>query len=48
MFRLASIVQGVYSRALQGNASSEKAMSMGAILEPLAGLAWAHAQKAGA
>ncbi|GAB4529433.1 MAG: phosphotransferase [Amphiplicatus sp.] len=48
MFRLASIAQGVYARALQGNASSERATSLGAQVAPLAALAWRHAQKAGA
>jgi len=35
-FRLASIVQGVAKRALQGNASSDYAASLGALVEPLA------------
>ncbi len=48
MFRLASIIQGVYARALQGNASSPKAMEMGAQVRPLAAMAWGFAQKAGA
>ncbi|MEO0878316.1 MAG: phosphotransferase family protein [Pseudomonadota bacterium] len=48
MFRLASIAQGVYARALQGNASSEKAIQMGGQIKPLADLAWSYAQKAGA
>jgi aminoglycoside phosphotransferase (APT) family kinase protein len=48
MFRLASIAQGVYARALQGNASSEQAIKMGAQIAPLAALARSHAQKAGA
>lgn len=48
MFRLASIAQGVYARALQGNASSDQAIKMGAQISPLAGLAWFYAQKAGA
>lgn len=48
MFRLASIAQGVYARALQGNASSDQAIKMGAQIAPLAGLAWFYAQKAGA
>jgi len=47
-FRLASIVQGVYSRALQGNASNAKAMEMGAAVEPLAVAAWGFAKNAGA
>ncbi len=48
MFRLASIVQGVYARSLQGNASSPAAKEMGAQVKPLAALAWGFAQKAGA
>lgn len=48
MFRLASIAQGVYARALQGNASSDQAIKMGAQIAPLAELAWVYAQKAGA
>ncbi len=48
MFRLAAIAQGVYARALQGNASSEQAKSMGASVRPLAVLAWDYARQAGA
>ncbi len=48
MFRLGSIAQGVYARALQGNASSPQAMEMGKQIQPLAALAWHYAQKAGA
>jgi len=48
MFRLAAIAQGVYARALQGNASSDQGVKMGAQIAPLAGLAWTYAQKAGA
>ncbi len=48
MFRLAAIAQGVYARALQGNASSEEGVKMGAQIAPLASLAWTYAQKAGA
>lgn len=48
MFRLAAIAQGVYARALQGNASSEHAAKMGAQIRPLAELAWIYAVKAGA
>jgi aminoglycoside phosphotransferase (APT) family kinase protein len=48
MFRLAAIAQGVYARALQGNASSEHAANMGAQIRPLAELAWVYAEKAGA
>lgn len=48
MFRLASIIQGVYARSLQGNASSPKAKEMGDQVQPLAALAWSFARKAGA
>lgn len=48
MFRLASIVQGVYARSLQGNASSPAAKQMGENVKPLAALAWSFAVKAGA
>jgi aminoglycoside phosphotransferase (APT) family kinase protein len=40
LFRLASIVQGVYKRALDGNASSESAATYGNVCGLLAGLAW--------
>ena len=36
LFRLAAIVQGVKFRALQGNASSDRAMAVGALAGPLA------------
>lgn len=48
MFRLASIAQGVYARALQGNASSSQGLELGKQVPPLAALAWTYAQKAGA
>lgn len=35
-FRLAAILQGVYKRGLDGNASSERAMRMGELVQPLA------------
>ena len=47
-FRLASIVQGVYARALQGNASSPEAKKMGGQIRPLAALARHYATQAGA
>jgi aminoglycoside phosphotransferase (APT) family kinase protein len=40
LFRLASIAQGVYKRGLDGNASSEQAMTYGTICQLLAQLAW--------
>ena len=36
LFRLASIAQGVYDRALKGNASSETALAYGAAVPRLA------------
>ncbi|NWG71074.1 MAG: phosphotransferase family protein [Parvularculaceae bacterium] len=48
MFRLAAIVQGVYARGLQGNASSEHATQLGAQIKMLAALAWGYARQAGA
>ena len=38
-FRFAAILQGVKKRALDGNASSEKAMAMGELVKPLAEMA---------
>lgn len=38
-FRLAGITQGVYKRALIGNASNEEALAKGKLVEPLAQLA---------
>lgn len=48
MFRLGSIAQGVYARALQGNASSPEGVKMGESVAPLAAMAWEYAKKAGA
>jgi len=48
MFRLCAIAQGVFARALQGNASSDQGIKMGDQIKPLATLAWFYAQKAGA
>lgn len=48
MFRLASIAQGVYARALQGNASSPEGLKMGESVAPLATMALEYAKKAGA
>ena len=44
-FRLSAILQGVYKRALDGNASSKKAMDYGALAAPLADLGWALIEK---
>lgn len=46
IFRLTSIVQGVYARSLQGNASNEKAKEMGALVQPMADYAWSIAEGA--
>ena len=35
-FRMAAICQGVYKRGLDGNASSDRALEMGRIVEPMA------------
>ncbi len=46
-FRLAAILQGVYKRGLDGNASSERARRMGSMVAPLAQLgvqAWQEGQ----
>jgi aminoglycoside phosphotransferase (APT) family kinase protein len=40
LFRLAAIAQGVYDRALKGNASSENALAYGAAVPQLAATAW--------
>ncbi len=44
LFRMAAILQGVYARALQGNAASERAAKMGGMPALLAGIAWEIAQ----
>jgi aminoglycoside phosphotransferase (APT) family kinase protein len=46
MFRLASILQGVYARGLQGNAASTYALQRGAAAKLIADIAWAIAQRA--
>jgi aminoglycoside phosphotransferase (APT) family kinase protein len=43
-FRLASICQGVYARGIQGNASSENAVEVGAKAPRLANIGWEIAQ----
>ena len=40
MFRIAAIVQGVYKRGIQGNASSTRALMMGAMVKEAAKAAW--------
>ena len=44
LFRLTGIVQGIKKRALNGNASSERALAMAAMVEPLSQMAWTHAK----
>jgi aminoglycoside phosphotransferase (APT) family kinase protein len=44
LFRLASILQGVYARGLQGNASSEHALRRGAAARAIAERGWEVAQ----
>ncbi len=44
LFRLASILQGVYARGLQGNASSEHALQRGAAARRIAERGWEVAQ----
>ena len=44
MFRLASILQGVYARGLQGNAASAYAKERGAAARMIADKAWAISQ----
>ena len=48
MFRLASILQGIMARALQGNAANAAALEAGKRARPLAEQAWALAQRIGA
>ena len=45
LFRRASIVAGVYRRALDGNASDARALERGAAFRPVAEQAWALAQR---
>ncbi len=45
MFRLASISQGVYKRGLDGNASSERAMTLGDACRQLADHSWQIIQR---
>ncbi|MGD9812625.1 MAG: phosphotransferase family protein [Sphingobium sp.] len=48
MFRLASILQGIKKRVIDGNASSAQAEAMIVKIGPLANAAWDHARMAGA
>ena len=45
MFRIAAILHGVLSRALQGNAASANAVEMGRRAAPVAHVAWGMAQR---
>jgi aminoglycoside phosphotransferase (APT) family kinase protein len=45
LFRLAAIVQGVYKRGLDGNASSETATQYGNRARAMADLAWSIVEK---
>jgi aminoglycoside phosphotransferase (APT) family kinase protein len=45
MFRIGAIAQGVMARALQGNASSERALETGRVARPLAELAWQQVER---
>lgn len=45
LFRMAAILQGVYARALQGNASSSNAREEGAKAVPLANIGWQFARR---
>ncbi len=47
-FRLAGILQGIVGRVRDGTASNENAATMAAAVRPLAQMAWAFAQRAGA
>ncbi|SLN70429.1 phosphotransferase [Oceanibacterium hippocampi] len=42
LFRFASIAQGVYSRAISGNASAPNALSVGRLARPLGEIGWAQ------
>jgi aminoglycoside phosphotransferase (APT) family kinase protein len=46
-FRFAAIAQGVYARALAGNASAPNALEVGLLAAPLAEFGWKAAQAAG-
>ncbi len=45
IFRYACIAQGVYKRGLQGNASSQQAVSLGSVVEIASDKAWEIAQR---
>lgn len=45
LFRCAAILQGVYARALDGNASNQQALHVGAMAVPVAKAAWSQAAR---
>ncbi|MBW6495592.1 MAG: phosphotransferase [Burkholderiaceae bacterium] len=47
LFRTAAILQGVYTRALQGTASNENALAVGQLARQAAELAWTAAERDG-
>ena len=47
MFRMAGILQGILSRALQGNAAAADARATGERARRMADAAWRQAQKLG-
>jgi aminoglycoside phosphotransferase (APT) family kinase protein len=47
MFRIAAILHGVHSRALQGNAASDNALEQGARARVVADVAWGMVERAG-
>lgn len=48
MFRIAAILQGVYARALAGNAADARGLEMGAKVAPIAEIALAETKRVGA
>jgi aminoglycoside phosphotransferase (APT) family kinase protein len=47
LFRIAAILQGIMSRALEGNAASAHALQEGQRVRPLASIGWAQARRIG-
>jgi aminoglycoside phosphotransferase (APT) family kinase protein len=45
-FRMAAITQGVYARALQGNAADQRAIRYGELAKSFAAMGWQTAQQA--
>jgi hypothetical protein len=44
MFRLASIMQGIMKRYVDGTASSAQALESGKLARPMSEMGWAYAQ----